>query len=294
MTAEGLAKALGGRKVGAGWMARCPAHDDRNPSLSISRGRDGKILVFCHGLCTQEAVVAALRYRGLWAEDRHRFRRSIVRPARGSYNENCNAQEALQLEKARWYWQHSIPGAGTVVEGYLASRGLPRVPSSLRFLAPTGAHHHPAMIGAFGMPHEPEPSRLFMPLSQVMGVHLTLLRPDGSGKAGTDRDKLMIGPSNGWPIVLAPVNDIGGLAIAEGIEDALSLHRALGVGAYAAGAANRLATLAHNVPIDAECVTVVEDDDAAGRRGASELAERLARRGLGVIIYRSHRMGAAA
>ena len=35
MTAETMAKALGGRKVGQGWTARCPAHDDREPSLSI-------------------------------------------------------------------------------------------------------------------------------------------------------------------------------------------------------------------------------------------------------------------
>ena len=39
MTAEDVAKALDGRKVGGGWMARCPAHDDREPSLSNSRVR---------------------------------------------------------------------------------------------------------------------------------------------------------------------------------------------------------------------------------------------------------------
>jgi hypothetical protein len=32
-----FAKALDGRKVGSGWIARCPAHDDRNPSLSTPR-----------------------------------------------------------------------------------------------------------------------------------------------------------------------------------------------------------------------------------------------------------------
>lgn len=39
--------------------ARCPAHDDRNPSLSISQGREG-VVVHCHVGCTQEDVVAAL------------------------------------------------------------------------------------------------------------------------------------------------------------------------------------------------------------------------------------------
>ena len=45
MTAENIARALEGRKVGIGWMARCPAHEDRKPSLSIGSGRDGKVLV---------------------------------------------------------------------------------------------------------------------------------------------------------------------------------------------------------------------------------------------------------
>ena len=35
MTAETIAKALGGAKAGSSWMARCLAHDDREPSLSI-------------------------------------------------------------------------------------------------------------------------------------------------------------------------------------------------------------------------------------------------------------------
>jgi hypothetical protein len=34
-TAKTIAKALGGGKSGGGWTARCPAHDDRTPSLSI-------------------------------------------------------------------------------------------------------------------------------------------------------------------------------------------------------------------------------------------------------------------
>ena len=66
MTAETIAKALGGHRAGATWMARCPAHEDREPSLSISAGKDGKVLVRCHAGCDQRDVIAALRERGLW------------------------------------------------------------------------------------------------------------------------------------------------------------------------------------------------------------------------------------
>jgi len=48
------------RRRGSGWQALCPAHADKNPSLSISEG-DGKILVHCHAGCSQEAVCAALK-----------------------------------------------------------------------------------------------------------------------------------------------------------------------------------------------------------------------------------------
>jgi hypothetical protein len=66
-TAEFIARALGGRKSGSRWMARCPAHEDRSPSLSIIE-RNGRVLVHCHSGCAQADVIAALRARGLWLE----------------------------------------------------------------------------------------------------------------------------------------------------------------------------------------------------------------------------------
>ena len=60
MKAEIITKALGGRQVGGCWMARCPVHDDREPSSSISTGDEGKVLVYCHAGCDQTQVIAAL------------------------------------------------------------------------------------------------------------------------------------------------------------------------------------------------------------------------------------------
>ena len=45
---------------GAGWRSLCPAHDDHQPSLSISSGDDGRALLKCFAGCTFEAIVARL------------------------------------------------------------------------------------------------------------------------------------------------------------------------------------------------------------------------------------------
>jgi hypothetical protein len=41
------------------WSARCPAHEDRTPSLSLGIGRRGHLLVHCMANCTVQAVLAA-------------------------------------------------------------------------------------------------------------------------------------------------------------------------------------------------------------------------------------------
>ena len=58
---EVLARLKGLRKSRVGWMARCPAHDDRKASLSISVDEKAtKILVYCHAGCRTEAVCRRL------------------------------------------------------------------------------------------------------------------------------------------------------------------------------------------------------------------------------------------
>ncbi len=68
MNAEQIATALGGRRSGNRWMAKCPAHDDKNPSLSIRDGDNGIVLVHCFAGCEQNKVLDALRSRGLWRD----------------------------------------------------------------------------------------------------------------------------------------------------------------------------------------------------------------------------------
>jgi Toprim domain len=167
-----------------------------------------------------------------------------------------------------------------VVERYLRDArcyGGP-FPETLGLLPARGTHY-PAMIAAFGLPNEIEPGSIAIAPEAVRGVHITRLAHDGSAKAGTAKDKLMIGHSQGWPIVLAAANDLLGFAIAEGIENALSVHEATGLGAWAAGSASRLPSLASVIPGYADCVTIVVDDDPDGRRHASTLGHLVSMRG---------------
>ncbi len=55
-----LAKLPDAKKSGSGWSACCPAHDDRQPSLSIAEGEDGRVLLKCHAGCSTEAICAAI------------------------------------------------------------------------------------------------------------------------------------------------------------------------------------------------------------------------------------------
>jgi hypothetical protein len=60
-----MIRALDGKRTGSGAMVKCPAHDDRNPSLHITL-EGGKVLVHCMAGCSQSEVIAALKSRGLW------------------------------------------------------------------------------------------------------------------------------------------------------------------------------------------------------------------------------------
>jgi CHC2 zinc finger len=55
-----LDRLQGVKATGPGrWLARCPAHEDRSPSLSV-RDIDGRVLIHCFGGCGPGDVVAAL------------------------------------------------------------------------------------------------------------------------------------------------------------------------------------------------------------------------------------------
>jgi hypothetical protein len=56
-----LERLKGVRQRNGGFMALCPSHDDQKPSLSVSVGDDGKVLVKCFAGCSLDQILDALR-----------------------------------------------------------------------------------------------------------------------------------------------------------------------------------------------------------------------------------------
>jgi 5S rRNA maturation endonuclease (ribonuclease M5) len=73
-----LSRLQGVTRNGDGWKARCPAHDDQTPSLSIMEGDDGRTLLKCHARCTTEAICAKLNLTlaDLFADNGHASKRN--------------------------------------------------------------------------------------------------------------------------------------------------------------------------------------------------------------------------
>jgi putative DNA primase/helicase len=259
--AADIAHALGGQKTGGEWVARCPAHDDRTPSLSIGE-KDGKVLVHCHTGCKQAEVIAALEKQGLWSKQA----------------ETLDADAVKRTEYALELWRQSRPTAGTVVETYLASRGL-RLPAgdALRFHSslkhPSGSRW-PAMV-ALVTRRDGEPA----------GIYRTFVLQDGSGKAPVTPAKMMLGTCAGGAVRLAEAAET--LAVGEGIESTLSAMQATGAPSRAALSTSGLKALA--LPDAVREVVILADGDAAGESAARVAARRWHREGRRVRIARPPR-----
>jgi hypothetical protein len=98
VTAETIADMLQARPTGHGrWIARCPAHPDRRPSLSIGQGEDGKVLVRCWTGCSTGDVLRAL---GLGWCDLFPTTQPVSLAERARIAEERHRREQLQREHA--------------------------------------------------------------------------------------------------------------------------------------------------------------------------------------------------
>jgi putative DNA primase/helicase len=273
MTAAGIATALGNaREEGAYWRCRCPVHG--GASLVLGDGPKGRLFIKCWYGCPRNAVAAALIGRGLITRDMAK-----VVPETPDQKESRLAAEArtraYRIRCARDLWAQSRPATGSIAETYLWSRLLTiPVPTVIHVI---GRQRHresggewPAMI-----------CRVDHVEHGHTACHLTYLNGlDPAVPPHLDPRKRCIGPIKGAAVQLAPAAPR--LAVAEGIETALSVMLAGEIPAWAALSANGIAELI--LPEIVTDVVIAADPDPPGLIGARRAGRRWLAEGRNVVI----------
>ena len=245
-----LVERLGGRWTANGGLCRCPAHDDRTPSLSVRPGRTG-LLLHCLAGCSPEEHRRPLERARLLEPD------APALPAGSAHAEHRLSAAALRI------WSESRSLQGTMAERYLSARGLCTASPELRF--------HPRT------PHGRRPLTRYRPAliaaarddAGLTGIHRTFL--DEPTAAGGSR-KCGLGRFGRGAVRLGgPAPTIG---LAEGIETALSATALFGIPCWATLGTERFGLVA--LPAETQELMLFLDHDQGGRR-----AEALAREAFG-------------
>lgn len=242
------------------WQGNCPACGYAD-ALNLTE-KDGKPLWHCHA-CGDGDAVAVFLHDPYQAPVPLVHRGVTFRP------------DAHKAAFIREIWQQTLPAAGTVVEHYLAQRGLiGPIPPTLRYLpnclhTPTGKRFM-AMVAAVTL----------WPSRGAVAIHRTYLKPDGSGKIEHPQARMMLGHASGGAVRLASHGDR--LGIAEGIETALSVQQSASLPMWACLSTSGLQNVV--VPDDVREVIICADNDPPGLKAAHTAAERLTALGKRVRI----------
>ena len=126
MRAEAITKALGGRWFGRNGIARCPAHSDRSPSLSIADGEASRVLLYCHAGCDYDDVERAVRDQLAGHSPTAEHDQIVGKTTVGTAPSNVHLVSKI--------WDASVSIEGTQAEDYLRSRSIVcDLPETLRF-----------------------------------------------------------------------------------------------------------------------------------------------------------------
>lgn len=265
--AREIVDSLGGTWRRSRGMCRCPAHDDRTPSLSVSVGRHA-ILLHCFAGCANDEVIAALARRGVRP-------RELFDGSGGPLPEQPR-QEAADRNACR-LWRGAGPLSGTPADLYLKKRGLTQCSSDLRFhprtpLGPRGAVRFlPAMLAAVRTD------------LGVIAVHRTFLDNRTARLASFDRPKRALGSLQNGAVRLAGPQ-AGRLGLAEGIETALSAMQLFGVPCWATLGNERFGLV--TIPQSVCELHLFVDNDAGGDLAEERANEAYACDGRRIVATR--------
>jgi putative DNA primase/helicase len=280
-------------------MCRCPAHNDRIPSLHVSTGRNGSPVFHCHAGCSQEAVIAALKQRGLWGG---RNADVIPLPQRRQQEEREREEYEKRTSCVPAVFNRAVSGTEPL-RRYFQGRGIDTVPPSAAYLEPGAAVDLARKRPDLGLGHgegQGAPIMAFPIWSgrKVTGVHATMLSRDGRTKLN-DNARRTLGIIKGGYIQLGYIDrarPLDRLIIAEGVETAMAAAQICGgipmsltpplipgskVAAIAALSAGNMPNVEPPAALD---YIIAADNDETGMKKAKELAEKLAGPGRTVRI----------
>ncbi len=257
--AQGITRALRGTWHGRYGTARCPAHDDRLPSLSLANGHDGRLLLYYYAGCSFREIIQALIRIGLLGTQAYDYTLSF------SKQFCADLKRAKQkAERAKAIWQQSQPIKNTLAETYLRMRGITcDLPADLRFHSkcphPLGMSL-PALIALFKG-------------AGSFAIHRTFLQKNGC-KTDQKPAKAMLGSVTGGAVYLSQDNPKH-LVICEGIETGLALLSGLLPEPIDLWAFLSTHGMMHvNLPKTKARLTIAMDGDDAGRKAGFILAAR--------------------
>jgi len=240
------------------YLACCPAHNDRQASLSL-KDRPGGLYLRCFAGCRTgeiRAAILTLMRSGAFVDKRAPEPGPAAKP------------KADLLAVAARIWHEAGPITGSLAEYYLRHhRGISiELPDVLRF-HPSLFHREtgvraPAMIAVLRDVH-----------GESCAIHRTWLCAKSGGKAALDPVRKALCPTAGRAVRLREAEPGQPLLLTEGVETALSAMQLFGSPTWSALSAPGLAELV--IPAGIEEVVIALDDDKAGRDAANKLADRL-------------------
>jgi len=239
-----LVRRFDGTWRGDGGMCRCPAHDDRTPSLSVRVG-DTRLLFKCFAGCDTRDVLRAIR----------RFSPNAIE-AKGDGDGQAHAQlDGWIQQRARELWSISRPINGTIAEIYLRNRSIEIALDNLRFSPRT-----PLGKGALAL-FRPAMLTAVTDDSGLLAVQRTFLDARGRRARDLRHPRRLLGHPQAGAVRLAPATEA--LGIAEGVETAISAMILLGIPVWAALGSERFPHVA--TPQSVSRLVLLPDNDRAGR-----------------------------
>ena len=286
ITARAIVQGLAGVWHGRYGVARCPAHSDHKPSLSVRDTRPWPALK-CFAGCKHADIVGALQAMRLWPERSVDARPPQAIGQRARMNADPD-EERRRTACAREIWDRAHPVLGTMAEAYLAGRAIrlpPEGTTALRYLprlrhAPSG-RGFPCLLAAVTDEH-----------GRFTALQRTWIAEEGGGaKAPVTPARMTLGPMRRGAIRLFEPR-ARTMALAEGVETALSAYALYAVPVWAAAGAGRMAAVA--LPAHIERLVIFADVGPAGEREAVRAARAHHARGVAVqIIQPREEFGAA-